>query len=73
MADDALLRTPVVAKRLGVSVREVIEMLDDGRLPRMRSEENHLVVPESAVAALEASIQQLPPMDDWQADEPNRE
>lgn len=47
-----LLRVPEVAERLGVSVRMVIELLDDGSLPRVRLARRAVRVDELDVDAL---------------------
>jgi excisionase family DNA binding protein len=50
------IRGAEAARRLGVSVREVVVLVDRGELPRDRDELGRLVVPEDAVEALRARL-----------------
>ena len=45
----AQLRTVEAAKRLGISVREVLVLIDRGALPRATDDRGRLVIPENAV------------------------
>lgn len=54
MTTMANLRTPEAAKRLGITVGEVIELMDSGELPRHVDDHNHLVVTDAEVDAYAA-------------------
>lgn len=43
MADELILTTPEVAKRLGISTRRVLALIHAGRLPSQQFGRDHLV------------------------------
>jgi predicted site-specific integrase-resolvase len=56
IATVTMLRGAEAARRLGVSVRELVVLVDRGELPRDRDEFGRLMVPEDAVEALRARL-----------------
>ncbi len=55
MSETPTMEIAEVAKRLGVSTREAIDLIDTDQLPRVHDERDRVVVPTDAVEAYAAA------------------